>query len=106
MSSIQLSNMKLKNGTAPLVQGGTSNLSSGNQSITFPTPYTSVPAVTCNWTAPQNTSTKTAMVCFNVSTISTTGFTVYGTYINNTGGTNTAIAVMGADQFTWTAVGM
>lgn len=106
MSSIQLSNMKLKNGTAPLVQGGISNLSSGNQTVTFPTPYTTTPAVTCNWIAPQNTSTKTAMVCFNVSTTTTTSFTVYGTYINNTGGTNTNIAVMGADQFSWTAVGV
>lgn len=106
MSSIQLNTLRYKNSTAPIVQGGTANLSAGTQTINFPTPYSSAPAVTCNWLAPQNNSTKMAIVCFNVSTVTTTGFTVYGTYINNTSGTNTAVAVMGADQFMWTAVGI
>jgi hypothetical protein len=46
------------------------------------------------------------MCCLNVSVITNTSFTVYGTYIVvNSSGTNTAVAKMGGDTIMWTAVG-
>lgn len=104
MSNIYSKDTIARNVIIPFVQGGISNLSSGTKSITFPVAFKTVPAVVCNWSAPQGATTSAAICCFNVSVISNTSFTVYGTYTSVNSGSNSNVTTMGNDAFTWVAI--
>lgn len=97
-----LTTTSLKNSglLVPKVQAGTSNLSSGAQTITFGTAFSSAPAITITPNASLGTQ---QMSCFFITASSATNFNVKMNYISQNQSTPTGAG--GSDASSWIAVG-
>lgn len=112
MSSITLGSISSPNGGATSFNGmklqqsqsGQSTLSNGTKTITFSSPFTSTPKVFVQCTSASSPGSGNYAVYYLVaSSVSTTGFTVTGSYVSGSSGASGTVQMCGGDGFTWFA---